>query len=141
MADMEFGPVELILAAFEGDRPNTGVIEAVLGLVEAGTIRLLDLVQVSRGEDGEIGYLEIEDAGLPLADIELAASGLASSEDLNHLADSLPPGTSALLLVVELRWAVHLASRLAESSGFVVDAMRIPAPVVNEVVAAARAAG
>jgi hypothetical protein len=139
MTDLEFGPVELVLAAFEGDRPNVGVIEAVLALADAGTIRLLDLVQVSRSASGEIDYLELDESGLELGELDLAASGLASHEDVTELAAGLPLGMSALLLVVELRWAAHLASRLAESDGFVVDSVRIPAPVVNAVVAEARA--
>ncbi|MCK0111635.1 hypothetical protein MWU75_05730 [Ornithinimicrobium sp. F0845] len=32
---------------------------------------------------------------------------------------------------MELLWAKKLASRLMEADGFVVDSVRIPAPVVN----------
>ncbi|MET0974424.1 MAG: DUF6325 family protein [Leifsonia sp.] len=138
MTDLEFGPVELVLAAFDGDSPSAGVIEAVLDLADAGTIRLLDLVQVSRSETGEIDYIEIDDAGIEIGEIELAASGIASGQDLDEISEQLPPGTSALLLVVEHRWATHLASRLLEANGFVVDSIRIPAPIVNLVVAEAR---
>lgn len=139
MTDLEYGPVELVLAAFDGDYPNAGVIEAVLSLAEAGTIRLLDLVQLSRSDAGEISFLEIEESDFSAGEFDLTASGIASDEDLQELAEQLPLGTSGLLLVVELVWARHPASRLAESNGFVVDAMRIPAPVVNAVVAEARA--
>ena len=138
MSDLEYGPVELVLAAFEGDRPNVGVIEAVLSLADTGTVRLLDLVQVSRSDDGVISYLELDETGIEVGDLNLAMSGLASQEDLSEFGERIPLGTSALLLVVELRWAVHLASRLAESNGFVIDYMRIPAPAVNAVIAEAR---
>ncbi|PPL20309.1 DUF6325 family protein [Microterricola pindariensis] len=139
MSDLEFGPVELVLAAFEGDSPNVGVIEAVMSLVDAGTVRLLDLVQVSRSESGELSFLEVDEAGITVGEMDMELSGLASEEDLNEFGANVPPGTSALLLVVELRWAVHLASRLAESNGYVIDFLRIPAPAVNAVVAEARA--
>ena len=141
MTDLEFGPVELVLAAFEGDRPKAGVLDAILDLADAGTVRLLDLVYVTRAETGEIEWIELDEAGIELGEIDLAASGLASHEDLEELSGRLPLGTSALLLVVELTWAKHLASRLLEADGYVVDSVRIPAPVVNAVVEEVRAAG
>jgi Family of unknown function (DUF6325) len=141
MTDLEFGPVELVLAAFEGDRPKAGVLDAILDLADAGTVRLLDLVYVTRAETGEIDWIELDEAGIEIGEIDLAASGIASHEDLEELTGRLPLGTSALLLVVELTWAKHLASRLFEADGFVVDSVRIPAPVVNAVVEEVRAAG
>ncbi|WP_159601806.1 DUF6325 family protein [Agromyces humi] len=141
MTDLEFGPVELVLAAFEGDRPKAGVLDAILDLADAGTVRLLDLVYVTRAETGEIDWIELDEAGIEIGEIDLAASGIASHEDLEELSGRLPLGTSALLLVVELTWAKHLASRLFEADGFVVDSVRIPAPVVNAVVEEVRAAG
>jgi hypothetical protein len=141
MTDLEFGPVELVLAAFEGDRPKAGVLDAILDLADAGTVRLLDLVYVTRAETGEIDWIELDEAGIEIGEIDLAASGIASHEDREELSGRLPLGTSALLLVVELTWAKHLASRLFEADGFVVDSVRIPAPVVNAVVEEVRAAG
>jgi hypothetical protein len=141
MTDLEFGPVELVLAAFEGDRPKAGVLDAILDLADAGTVRLLDLVYVTRAETGEIDWIELDEAGIEIGEIDLAASGIASHEDLEELSGRLPLGTSALLLVVELTWAKHLASKLFEADGFVVDSVRIPAPVVNAVVEEVRAAG
>ena len=140
MTDFEFGPVELILAAFDGDEPNADVIGAVMDLVDAGTVRVLDLLFVSRSEAGELASMEIEEApaSFGLGAVELSASGMAGTDDLEELAENLAPGTSAILLVVELIWARELASRLAEAGGFVVDSLRIPAPVVNAVVAEAR---
>ena len=41
MTDLEFGPVELVLAAFEGDTPKAGVLEAILDLADlAGRLPL-----------------------------------------------------------------------------------------------------
>jgi hypothetical protein len=138
MEDLEFGPVEMILAAFEGDSPDPEVLDAIAELMEAGTVRLIDLLQVSRDEQGGVHYMEIDEAGIEFGEMELAGSGLTSSEDVEALGAGMPLGTSAVLLVVELLWAKHLASRLAASGGFVVDSIRIPAPVVNAVVAEAR---
>jgi hypothetical protein len=140
MTDLQYGPVELLLAAIDGDTPDPGVMEAILELDQAGTVRVLDLVYVTRTLEGDIDILEIDQTGITFAEIDLPAKGLASEEDVESFGDRLQPGTSAILLVVELLWARHLASRLAEANGYVVDSIRIPAPVVNAVAAEALAA-
>ena len=95
---------------------------------------------ISRTIEGDIETIEVEDStnAYGLEDAELDLSGLAADEDIEYFAESLEPGTSAELLVVELLWAKKLASRLAASGGVVLASERIPAPIVNEVVATAR---
>jgi uncharacterized membrane protein len=140
MDDLEYGPVELILAAFEGDEPDPGVFDALAELAEAGTIRVIDLVHVSRSADGEVTYREVDESGIRNGAVDLVAGGLASHEDVTELGELLAPGTSAVLLVVELLYATQLASRVMRAGGYVVDSVRIPAPVVNEVALAAAGA-
>jgi uncharacterized membrane protein len=139
MSDFEYGPVEFVLVAFQGEAPDPGVIEAVRELVRDGAVRILDAVVISRTIEGGVETIEVEDStdayGLEEAGLDL--SGLAADEDIEYFAESLEPGTSAELLVVELLWAKKLASRLAESGGAVIASERIPAPVLNEVVASA----
>jgi hypothetical protein len=139
MADFRYGPVELFLVAFEGERPSRGVIGALTELIETGVVRLLDFVIVSKSEDGEVSVTEIEDEteDYGFGGVELVASGLAGGEDIDEFAEMIPPGDSAALVVLELLYARHLASKLAASGGFVLRSERIPAPIVNAVVDAA----
>ncbi|MET4158965.1 DUF6325 family protein [Agromyces sp. PvR057] len=135
MADFEYGPVDLYLIGFEGDRPDSRTLEAIADLVEGGEIRLLDFLLVSRGED-EITVIEFEDFGGEIeVDIEVLEAGLVGDEDVEELAELIPVGSSAALVAIELLWAKKLASRFAESGAELLQAERIPAPVVNAVLA------
>ena len=139
MADFDYGPVELYLVGFEGDRLDEGTLDAIRALVEGGEIRLIDLLVISREEDGSVlitDYDEISDE-YGFGDIELAAVGLVAEEDAQELGQAIPPGTSGALLAIELLWAKDLASRFAQSGGVVIQTERIPAPVVNAAMAAA----
>jgi uncharacterized membrane protein len=140
MSELEYGPVEFVLIGFQGEAPDAGVVDAVHELVVEGAVRIIDALLISRTLDGDIETIEVEDStdtyGLEGADLDLA--GLAADEDIEFFAESLEPGTSAELLVVELLWAKKLASRLAASGGSVIASERVPAPVVNDVVAAVR---
>jgi len=139
MPDFEYGPVEILVVGFPGERPDAATFEAIGDLVEAGDIRLLDAVIVSKSEAGDLDIVEIEDLGdeIDVTEIELEANGLVGEEDANDLSDAIPPGTSAALLAIELVWAKRLASRFAESGGVLLQSERIPAPVVNAIIAEA----
>jgi hypothetical protein len=137
MPEFTYGPVELILVGFEGERPGPEIVEAFQDVIDAGTVRLLDLLFVTKSADGGITVLELDEAGdeIGFGDLVLEATGLASVDDVEELAAEIPAGSSAALLVVELLWAKNLASKLAAGHGAVISNERIPAPVVNEVLA------
>lgn len=139
MAEFEYGPAELMVAQFDTDRPSPGVVQAILDLVESGTVRLLDLVFVERHPDGSVDIIELEQIGdeIGLTDVSLEASGIAGDEDVAQIAELLEPGSTGAVLVIEHLWAKTLASRFFESGGVVVHSERIPAPVVNAVAAEA----
>lgn len=137
MADFEFGPVEMFLIGFEGERPGPAVVEAIADLIEGGLVRLLDLTFITRSELGEVSTIEIEDVSdeYGFGTVELEATGLAADEDIAEFAELVPAGSSAALLVVELVFAKNLASKLAQSGGAVITSERIPAPIVNAALA------
>ena len=141
MTTFEYGPVELHLVAFEGDRPDPGVISAIVELIEDGLVRLLDLIVVSKSADGGVSAVEIDDDAerFGFTGVELAELGIAGEEDIEELAELIEPGASAAIIAYELVWAKRLAERLAESGGYVLQSERIPAPVVNALLEAAEA--
>jgi len=136
MADFAFGPVEFYLIGLEGDRPSPGVIEALTELIDAGSVRLLDFLLVSKSDDGQVTVVEIDEnpAVYGFDDVEFAALGLAGDEDVDDLAALVSPGSTAAIVVLELAWASRLAGRLAESRAEVLSVERIPAPVVNALI-------
>jgi uncharacterized membrane protein len=138
VADFEYGPVELFLLGFDGERPGPNVVNAILDLVQSETVKLLDLLFVTRSQDGGLRVFELEEIAdeYGLAGLEVDELGLAGEEDVDDLADAIEPGTSAALLVVEHLWARNFAEALYRAGGRVLQTERIPAPVVNELVAA-----
>ncbi|MFB2596990.1 DUF6325 family protein [Herbiconiux sp. P17] len=141
MTDFEYGPVEIYLIGFSGERPGTDVVDAIRDLVRAQTVNLLDLLFVTRSVDGDLTVLEIEEVAddYGLNDLEVAEMGLAGDEDVEDLAGALAPGSSAAILVVEHAWAREFAQALDRAGGLVLGSERIPAPVVNALVAATSA--
>ncbi|MDZ8200856.1 DUF6325 family protein [Microbacterium sp. SSW1-59] len=138
MPEFRYGPVELYLVGFEGERPDAGTMAALSDLLENGLMRLLDLVLISKSGDGDITVAEIEADEFAL---ELHEVGIAGEEDIAELAELVPPGGSAMLVALELSYARELAQRVSASGAVVLSAERIPAPIVNAVMDLADEAG
>ncbi|AZS47576.1 DUF6325 family protein [Microbacterium oxydans] len=135
MNDFRFGPAEVYLVGFEGQRPDPATFRALTELVDSGVVRLLDFVVLAKSATGEVEIVELddEDGKLDLDGFEPIAAGLAGEEDVEALAAALAPGQSAALVVLELAFARTLAQKLAAAGGQVLRSERVPAPVVNAV--------
>jgi len=126
----ELGPVDYLVVEFPpGTSHFTGEMATELAkLVDAGTIRVLDLVIVSKGNDGEIDALEIEDLDqvdeLRTAETQLA--DLLAADDIVNLAAAMEPGTTAGVLVWENSWAAPFASAARRAGGQLIANGRIP---------------
>ena len=105
-----------------------GVAAALKQLVESGQIRILDLVAVSMGADGRFVVIEPERLSglMALDDVEGEVGGMLSEDDLTLMSGALAPGTSALLIVVEDRWAQRLADAARGAGGTIIGGERIP---------------
>jgi hypothetical protein len=135
-----YGPVELFVIAFDADEPPEGVVAAVAELAMERTVTILDLVLVRRTADGYtiVEIHEFADQyGFPA--LELEATGLTAEEDVEHVANQMPVGSSALIIEVEMTWARNFVRVANEAGAELLFSARIPAEVVNEVVAAAAA--
>ena len=57
----EIGPVEYLIVAFPGNKFRGEIAPALADLVEAGTIRIIDIAFVGKDEDGEVAAFELSD--------------------------------------------------------------------------------
>jgi hypothetical protein len=124
------GPVDYLVVEFpSGVSHFTGEMAAELArLVDAGTIRILDVLVMVKGADGEIEGIEIEDLE-QVDDLRKAEADLAeilAAEDLVNLGAAMEPGTTAGVLVWENAWAAPFASAARRSGGQLIANGRIP---------------
>ena len=138
---MSVGPIEVIVVEFPGNRFNGKIIPELRKLVDAGTIRIVDGLMMSREEGDAITILEIDQV---TGDTDLAAlaelfdtmDALISDEDIESLSETLEPNSSAAILVFENTWAIPFRDAVVDSGGILAAAIRIPADVVDDVITA-----
>jgi Family of unknown function (DUF6325) len=110
------------------------VTPALADLVASAAIRILDLVCVSKSaEDGQLTVVEFEDAeGMSaLESVDGDVGGLLSPRDIETASRLLAAGSSAIVLVVEDRWARALSTAARRAGGRVVGGGRVARPLVE----------
>jgi hypothetical protein len=132
----EMGPIDYVLVEWTGQQPSGEALPHLVELVENGTIRILDIAFINKGEDGDVAGIEVADLGGAVEEVSIfegASSGIISEDDTVEAAKALEPGTSAALLVYENVWAAPFTAAVRRSGGQLVASGRIP---VQEIVAA-----
>lgn len=130
---MDIGPVEYVVIEFPGNQFNGEVAPALARLVESGTVRIIDLVFVTKDADGNVAsfeYDEIDDAD-GLADVDGDADGMLSDDDVAAIAEDLHDNSSALLIVFEDVWAKEFVGAVVASGGELVAGGRIPRDLIE----------
>jgi Family of unknown function (DUF6325) len=132
---MSIGPVEYLIVAFPGNQFKGEIIPALADLVDAGTIRIIDLAFVMKEADGAVVTAELGDLDSEVFKAFDALSpetmGLLNEEDLAAAGEELDPNSSAALLVWEDTWATTLRDAIVNAGGEVLDLERVPYQVVN----------
>ncbi len=130
----ETGPIDYLVVEFPGNRMTGEGLPLLLDLVEAGTIRILDLQFVHRAEDGSVTALRIADldgdGALDLAVFEGASSGLLGADDIEEAGSVIEPGNAAGILVYENLWAAPFATALRRAGARMVAGGRIPVQAI-----------
>jgi uncharacterized membrane protein len=142
---MEFGPVQMLVVGFEHGKFEGEILAELKRLREQDIIRLVDLLFVTKDDDGEITTVELTDlspeesmefGALAGALIGLGAEGEEGAEagavagaaamedgqafsdhDVWYVADAIPPGTSAGIALIEHRWAIPLREAIERAGG------------------------
>jgi len=138
---MTLGPIEIIEIGFPNGDIDPTVVEQVRALVDRGIVTVVDGLIVRKAPDGTVSIVEFEEPGasaIGAAFAELVGEhiDLVSAEDVDEFAVGLPAGASALVLVFEHTWAKPFRDAMTTAGGEVITQLRIPGPVVEEVLAA-----
>jgi hypothetical protein len=126
----QLGPVDYVVVEFPAGASNfTGeMAKELLALVDAGTIRVIDVLILTKNEDGSVDAMElsdIENLG-PLQKVEAELAELLTADDVVHLAAAMDPGSTAGVLIWENLWAAPFASAARRSGGQLIANGRIP---------------
>jgi hypothetical protein len=139
---MSLGPVQMLVLEFERERVTGEVLPELRRLRDDGTIRVLDVLVVSKHRhrdeldivqttdlsDGEMERLAPLIAALvglgsagEQASVRAAVDGVqdqfAEGSEAWYLADRIPAGATAAIILIEHCWAIPLRNAIARAGG------------------------
>jgi len=136
---MSIGPVEYIAIAFPGNKFSGEIVPALKELQDSGTIRILDLIIITKDGAGDITAVELSEASpeeaAALAVLGIERSNLLGQEDIEDIGSALDLNSTAALMLWENVWAERFATSLRNADGILVANGRIPAALVEEAMA------
>jgi uncharacterized membrane protein len=133
---MAVGPVDVYIIGFPGNKFSGRIAPAILELVENRTIRVIDLLFLSKDADGVVTRLEaadIDEDGAAYLSIDVSQPGALGPEDAEEVSDDLPANSSALLIAFENLWTAKVVDALRDADAVMIDSIRIPVDVAEAV--------
>jgi hypothetical protein len=127
------GPVQVLVVGFDEPSFSGEAVAELTRLREAGVVRLVDVLLVSRSEDGHLVTLppptgadpamgELTTALLGVADDEVAGESEALFEGASwSLDDAVPDGGIAAVALIEHTWASPLVAAVQRAGGRLLD--------------------
>jgi uncharacterized membrane protein len=133
---MELGPMSYLAFEFEGNKFKGDILPDLMGMVEKGIIRILDLVIVLKDQAGKVSSRELVELDpadvIILNPLKSHIKGVFSVEDIEAIGALIRPNTTAGLLLIEHLWATKFFRDVKAANGRLVDNQFIPGILVQE---------
>jgi len=137
-------PLDYALIEFQGNQFKGEIAPEIYRLVEQGLIRIIDLAFISKDQKGNFTILELNDLTdeqySQFAPLTEHLDPLFTAEDEASLAANIPPNCSAMMVLWQNIWTDNLRRAVANANGRIRVHERVPADVLNEVMAEIEAA-
>ena len=134
---MTLGPLEYTVIGFRQGTFDGSIAREIGKVVDQNIIRIVDIVMIDRDSQGNTAVIEIDAKDDPafesFAPILANRMGLFTPDDIETIAETLPPETSALAILFEHRWAEDVKDAIKNAGGFLVTRAVIPPEVLEEV--------
>ncbi len=140
-----FGPIDVVVIGYPPDAPKTGeAVPILLDLVDRGIIRVLDALFVEKDEEGTFSGFDLadldQDVAGDLAVFAGASTGMLNDDDAALAAAEIEPGSAAVLIVYENRWAAPFVAAVRRNGGEIIANERIGVQDLIDALEAAEAA-
>jgi hypothetical protein len=137
---MTLGPVDFLALEFPGNKFDGSILTSILELVQAGVIRVIDLVVILKDQDGTVIVRELQeldpDTIRVLDPLQVEVSSMISRNDIDGIAEALANNHAAGLMLFENLWAIKTKQAMLDANARLLMFERIPHEVVEENLAA-----
>jgi hypothetical protein len=142
---MTLGPIDFLALEFPGNKFDGSILTSLLELVQAGVIRIIDLVVIVKDQEGSVLVRELQeldpDTIRVLDPLQVEVTSMITRNDIDGNAAALANNSAAGLLLIENLWAVKTKQAMLDADARLLLFERIPHEVVEENLAEMAAIG
>lgn len=147
---MEIGPLQLLVIGFTDPKLDGSVLDTLSDASEAGLIRVVDFLGVYKDEEGNIAAAQVSEltedeaitygawvgaliglgaGGEEGAEMGALVGGMTAADEyeyglddeaISSIAEDVPAGGAALMLVVEHTWAIPFRNAMRAQGGVLI---------------------
>jgi hypothetical protein len=133
---MTLGPIDFLAVEFPGSEFKGEILADLLELVQAGTIRIIDLVAIVKDREGNVTVRELKELNphdIRILDpLKVEVTSMITRNDIDHIAAGLANNSAAGLLLIENLWALKTKQAMLDRNARLLMFERIPHEVVEE---------
>jgi hypothetical protein len=133
---MTLGPIDFLALEFPGNKFDGSILTSILELVQAGVVRVIDLVVILKDQDGEVIVRELKeldpDTVRILNPLEVEVTSMITRNDVDAIAAQLDNNSTAAAMLFENLWAIKTKQAMLDADARVLMFERIPHEVVEE---------
>jgi hypothetical protein len=130
------GPIDFLALEFSGNKFDGSILTSILELVQAGVIRVIDLVVILKDQDGNVIVRELKeldpDTVRVLDPLQVEVTSMITRNDIDHIAAGLDNNSTAAAMLFENVWALKTMQAMLDANGRLLMFERIPHDVVEE---------
>jgi Family of unknown function (DUF6325) len=142
---MTLGPIDFLALEFPGNKFNGQILVNLLDLVQAGTIRIIDLVVIVKDRDGNVAVRELKELDSDniriLDPLKVEVTSMITRNDVDSIAAGLANNSTAAAMLFENLWALKTKQAMLEADARLLMFERIPHEVVEQNLAEMAAIG
>jgi len=133
---MSLGPIDFLALEFPGNKFDGSILTSILELVQAGIIRVIDLVVILKDQEGGVIVRELQelnpDSIRVLDPLEVEVTSMITRNDVDAIAAQLANNSTAAAMLFENLWAIKTKQAMLDADARVLMFERIPHEVVEE---------
>jgi len=118
---MEIGPLEYVVIGLEDDRFANDILPELNAIQQNGLIRVVDLLFVNKDADSVVTMQEVNELSAEeqqaYENLGEDLAGLLTAQDIERLAEEIPVGSEAVVVLLEHAWTLELAQAVRRAGG------------------------
>jgi Family of unknown function (DUF6325) len=134
---MAIGSLEYVVIGLQNHHFTSEILPELNTIQENGLIQVRDLVFVNKAVDGTVTIQELntlsEEEQQPYSGLLEQLTGLLTAQDVEHLANEIPPGMEAVVVLLEHIWTINLAEAVHKAGGVLFTGGMVTPEVLTQI--------